>query len=150
MEPDNRLERVPGMSFNAPVTFNAPMFDIHDNTHVYINAGEERKQKQEPSCCRSEIERIPELSTPEARRLLDRLAAEGLLDADYQPVGLSIAERGVLASLVATRLEVVNLWQVFSSLWGMKAETLRSGNSKAQEQTKTARFMDRIQQILRA
>ena len=27
------------MSFNAPVTFNAPMFDIHDNTNVYINAG---------------------------------------------------------------------------------------------------------------
>lgn len=35
---DNRPGGIPGMSFNAPVTFNAPMFDIHDNTNVYINA----------------------------------------------------------------------------------------------------------------
>lgn len=34
---DNRPAAMPGMSFNAPVTFNAPMFDIHDNTNVYIN-----------------------------------------------------------------------------------------------------------------
>lgn len=34
---DNRPSAIPGMSFNAPVTFNAPMFDIHDNTNVYIN-----------------------------------------------------------------------------------------------------------------
>lgn len=36
---DNQRGGIPGMSFNAPVTFNAPMFDIHDNTNVYINAG---------------------------------------------------------------------------------------------------------------
>lgn len=35
------------MSFNAPVTFNAPMFDIHDNRAVYI-AGE-GQQKDVPS-----------------------------------------------------------------------------------------------------
>lgn len=40
-ETRERAGGVPGMSFNAPVTFNAPMFDIHDNEHVYINTSPE-------------------------------------------------------------------------------------------------------------
>ena len=40
----NRKNSIPGMSFNAPVTFNAPMFDIHDNTNVYINTAPERAE----------------------------------------------------------------------------------------------------------
>lgn len=39
----DRRDSIPGMSFNAPVTFNAPMFDIHDNTNVYIGQAPERE-----------------------------------------------------------------------------------------------------------
>lgn len=41
-ERDKENGGVPGVSFNAPVTFNAPMFDIHDNTNVYINTAPEK------------------------------------------------------------------------------------------------------------
>lgn len=141
---NSRSGGIPGMSFNAPVTFNAPMFDIHDNTNVYINTGEGGGQETKGR----ERVRVPELSTPEAHALLDKFVEAGILDTDFQPLNLSIAERGVLASFLANELGITNLWQAFGGLWGMKAETLRTGNSKAQEQNKTGRFMDRIKLII--
>ncbi|MBP3517664.1 MAG: hypothetical protein J6K31_04515 [Parabacteroides sp.] len=143
---------IPGMSFNAPVTFNAPMFDIHDNTNVYINAGEKsdeggRKEdegKGRPCPAAGRADMFP----PDAPRLFDKLVQAGMLDADYRPVGLSGAEKGVLANLLATRLGIKNLWQAFGELWGIKPETLRTANTKAQSQLKTSRFMDEIKRII--
>ena len=48
MKEDTHKE-TPGMSFNAPVTFNAPMFDIHDNENVYINSGDKKNDRGQAS-----------------------------------------------------------------------------------------------------
>lgn len=46
------------------------------------------------------------LRTPRAEALLTRLVDAGLVDASWQPLSLSNAEKGVLASLLADRLGV--------------------------------------------
>ena len=58
------------------------------------------------------------LTTPAAHDLLQRLVRAGLLDEAWQPVGLSIARRGVLASLLAQRLGIAQTWKTFGELWG--------------------------------
>lgn len=84
------------------------------------------------------------LGTPQARALLGRLVAAGLVDERWQPLSLSNPEKGVLASLLADRLNLPTPWQTFGGLWGMKSENLRSAYNKGMEQRKTAAFMERV------
>ena len=148
-----------GISFNGSVTFNAPMFDIHDNTHVYIampdtsgaspspsgeQAGaEERREDVGKVASRPEV-----LRSARAEALLARLVKAGLVDEHWQPLSLSNPEKGVLASLLADRLGVDNLWQTFGRLWGMKPENLRSAYNKGMDQPRSNAFIQRVNRAL--
>lgn len=137
-----------GISFNGSVTFHAPMFDIHDNTNVYIAMPEAAEQPAAGN--EAEADCLPEeLRTPLAETLRSRLVEAKLVDDGWQPLSLSNAEKGVLASLLADRLEVDNLWQTFSRLWGMNSETLRSAFNKGMDQQRTNDFMERVKNALR-
>ena len=89
----------------------------------------------------------PELDTPEAARLMEKLAQNGLLDERWQPAGLTYAERGVLAWHTARLLKVDNSWKTFGTLWRMKPETLRTAYNKGMEQHKTLQFLDRLKEV---
>lgn len=78
-----------------------------------------------------------ELTKPEIMTTLNRLQTNHVLDAHFQPIGLSIAKRGILASLVADKFDIENPWIVFGKLWNMNKETLRSGCNKAVLQPKS-------------
>ena len=88
------------------------------------------------------------LDTPRAKALLGRLVAAGLVDERWQPLSLSNAEKGVLASLLADRLDLSTPWQTFGGLWGMKSETLRSAYNLGMGQRKTAAFMERVKGVI--
>lgn len=88
------------------------------------------------------------LDTPRAKALLGRLVAAGLVDERWQPLSLSNAEKGVLASLLADRLDLSTPWQTFGGLWGMKSETLRSAYNLGMGQRKTAVFMERVKGVM--
>ena len=88
------------------------------------------------------------LLTEKARELHARLREAGLVDEAWQPMGLSNAERGVLAFQLAVRLDIQNQWQVFSSLWGTTPSSLRSAYNKANEQRKTMSFIEKLNIIL--
>ena len=38
-----------GVTFNGSVTFNGPMFDIHDNAHVHIGVTDKKPSAQKPA-----------------------------------------------------------------------------------------------------
>ena len=103
---------------------------------------EDTKKKQVP-------QEVPErLTTETARATMVLLVDAGLLSADWQPVGLSGAERGLVARAVCERLMIEDVWQVFGLLWNEKPETLRSYFNKALEQKKSLEFQDRLKNIL--
>lgn len=137
-----------GISFNGSVTFHAPMFDIHDNTNVYIAMPEAAEQPATGN--EAEADCLPEeLRTPIAETLLSRLVEAKLVDDGWQPLSLSNAEKGVLASLLADRLEIGNHWKFFGRLWGMNPETLRTAFNKGMDQHRTADFMERVKNALK-
>lgn len=128
---------------------------FHDATFQTLVQGAEGERESAHSCkgarkttSSAGAEKAASLHTPEARILMERLVEAGLLDADWQPVALSNAEKGVLASLLARRLDIPNLWQVFGSLWGMKPETLRTACNKGMDQRRTAEFMERVKGVM--
>lgn len=90
------------------------------------------------------------LDTPEAHLLMQKLAEGGLLNARWQPVNLSNAEKGILAQYISGELNIRNPWQNFASLWCMKPETLRRAAAKAMEQKKSLLFQDRLKGLLKA
>ena len=137
-----------GISFNGSVTFHAPMFDIHDNTNVYIAMPEAAEQPAAGNEAAADC--LPEeLRTPLAETLLSRLVEAKLVDDGWQPLSLSNPEKGVLASLLADRLEMGNHWKFFGRLWGMNPETLRTAFNKGMDQHRTADFMERVKNALK-
>lgn len=94
-------------------------------------------------------DKLPEdFQTPEAKQLMKKLSDAGLLTTDWQPVNLSIAERGYLADEISSRLKIKSKWKVMGTLWNENSETLRQGKNKAVEQTKTGAFIDKLKDIL--
>ena len=92
---------------------------------------------------------LPEvLRTPQAEALHAKLRTAGILDANWQPTGLTNNLKGMLAMQLAQTLDINNQWKVFGELWGLKTGTLRSAYNKAMEQTKTLDFQDRLNEIL--
>ena len=134
---------------------------VFGNVTQYISGGELNAQKQElnvgaghPSrteeAAGGEERTLPEaFATAEARSLTEKLINGGLLDEHWQPVGLSNAEKGILAQYLSGELNIKNPWQFFASLWSMKPETLRIAFNKALDQNKSLAFQDRLKGLLR-
>ena len=119
---------------------------IMDN-HGTMNI--DNRMSDEDSAKKQAPQDVPErLATETARATMVLLVDAGLLSADWQPVGLSGAERGLVARAVCERLRIEEVWQVFGLLWNEKPETLRSYFNKALEQKKSLEFQDRLKNIL--
>lgn len=84
------------------------------------------------------------LSTPEAEALFVKLHAEGIVDAKWQPISLSNAEKGTLAEYIAEKLNIRNKWKLFGNLWKMDSETLRTAKARGLEQEKTWEFRNKL------
>ena len=88
------------------------------------------------------------LKTDDARELMQDLVDAGILDENWQPVGLSCSERALVAKAVRDRLDLKEVWQLFGQLWSEKPETLRSYLNRALEQKKSLDFQERLKNIL--
>ena len=84
------------------------------------------------------------LNTPDAKALFVRLHAAGIVDAGWQPVNLSNAEKGTLIEFIAEKLNIRNKWKLFGTLWNTDSETLRTSKARGLEQDKTWKFRDRL------
>lgn len=129
--------------------------DVHDNENVYLSVDKAQVEMSNVKCQMSkedspECAEVPErLKAEEAEEVMEDLVNEGLLDEDWQPVGLSGSERGLIAKAVCDYLKINEVWQVFGQLWHEKPETLRGYFNKALEQKKSLEFQDRLKKILR-
>ena len=90
----------------------------------------------------------PDLETPEAKKILARLQKKGLLDADYQPKGLSQAKRGVLAWELCDHLGIKDCWKVMEVLWKCNGETIRKSRSRGINSDTVREFEKKIKNII--
>ena len=87
------------------------------------------------------------LHTLQGKELVGKLQQGGLLDEELQPVGLSGAQKGLLANFIAGRLGIADLWQFFASLWQTTSGALRSAYNRSLEQKNTSEFLDRLKEV---
>ena len=91
---------------------------------------------------------LPEaLCTPEAKALHTKLQQQGIVDANWQPIALSNAEKGTLAEYIADKLRIKSKWKLFGALWKVDAETLRTAKARGLEQDKTWEFRNKLNEL---
>ena len=88
------------------------------------------------------------LCTPQAEALLAKLCDAGVLDAHWQPVGLTNTERGLLAKILSDELGIDTPWKVFGDCWQMNSGTLRTAYNQALNQRKSLNFQDRLKAVM--
>lgn len=127
--------------------------ESHTATDTDINEIFETPQEPKIEYGKSDIsidydKLLDDFKTPEAKQLMKKLSDAGLLTTDWQPVNLSIAERGYLADEISSRLKIKSKWKVMGALWNENSETLRQGNNRASGQAKTGLFIEKLKRIL--
>ena len=134
---DHHKEMTINVSDKADITALVKAFMADDAEEV------EEVQDTAQSICLPE-----ELQTLQAEDLFGKLREAGMVDARMQSIGLSNAEKGILAFELARRLDIQNQWQVFATLWGTTPGTLRSAYNRAIEQQKTMLFIEKLKNVL--
>ena len=130
-----------GVTFNGSVTFNGPMFDIHDNLHVTVVNDKTHPQPLP----RGGEAQLPEvLDTEEGRGLLDAAREAGWLDEHYQPL-ISRTQSALLANAMADRLGIREKWKVFEGLWNRKY--MYHDYYEALNQKKSLEFQDKLKRL---
>lgn len=110
--------------------------------------GKPEEQQEADLVLEAGPEALEALRSEAAEALMEELVDAGLLDENWQPLGLTCFERALLAKAVCGRLKINGVWQLFGSLWKEKPETLRSYHNKALDLKKTLLFQDKLKNIL--
>jgi hypothetical protein len=122
--------------------------DVHDNENVYLSVDKAEVKVSGNGQQTAPKEVDERLKSEAAEEIKEDLVDAGILTDDWQPLGLSGAERALVARAICERLKINEIWQVFGKLWGEKPETLRSYLNKALDQKKSLKFQDRLKNIL--
>ena len=95
-----------------------------------------------------EVLELPEvLCSSDAKALHTKLHQADMVDAHWQPVALSNAEKGTLAEYIADKLSIKSKWKLFGALWKVDAETLRTAKARGLEQDKTWEFRNKLDKL---
>lgn len=95
-----------------------------------------------------EVLELPEvLCSSDAKALHTKLQQADMVDAYWQPVALSNAEKGTLAEYIADKLSIKSKWKLFGALWKVDAETLRTAKARGLEQDKTWEFRNKLDKL---
>ena len=111
-------------------------------------ADDTQDAEEVPASEQNEALELPEvLSTSEAKTLHNKLQREGMVDTNWQPLGLSNAEKGTLVEFIADKLGIKSKWKLFGALWKVDAETLRTAKARGLEQDKTWEFRNKLDKL---
>lgn len=136
-----------GFQFNECQITNPSFQTIIPNNNTTTKGQDTDNTAKEKEC--NEETNLPEsLCNPDAQEIMERLCSNNILNEHWQPVGLSYAEKGVLASILADYLNIDNLWQTFGTLWHIKPEALRTACNKGMGQKSTQNFMEFVKRLL--
>lgn len=141
---DRKSSDALGVTFTGSVTFNGPMFDIHDNQHVHIGV-QMPEAEQQPQQQEAPPEVPPLLDTPRARELWQKAIAEGWVNEQLRPL-LSRSDAALLAGRIAEILNVEG-WKPFEQLWNRK--NMRQDYCKAMGKKEASELLDALKKKLR-
>ena len=113
-----------------------------------FKADDAQDAEEVPADKLDEVLELPEvLCSSDAKALHTKLQQADIVDAHWQPVALSNAEKGTLAEYIADKLSIKSKWKLFGALWMVDAETLRTAKDRGLEQDKTWEFRNKLDKL---
>lgn len=90
------------------------------------------------------------LFSERANLIWDKLVKAKIVDKKHQPIGLSLAEKGMVAGAIADALKMDKIpWNDFGNLWNVSPKTLKSAYQRGLNQPKTCLFWDKLRLIIK-
>lgn len=124
------------------VTGNACYIEYVEN--YYVNDMTQKKHNANPA------ERMSDdLKGEEGQEVLKNLQEHGLLDENFYPLKLSNSESAVLAYQIAIKLDINDVWKVFSDLWEVSPNALRAAYNRGMSQKKSNKLLGKIKPLLK-
>ena len=124
------------------VTGNACYIEYVEN--YYVNDITQKKHNANPA------ERMSDdLKGEEGQEVLKNLQEHGLLDENFYPLKLSNSESAVLAYQIAIKLDINDVWKVFSDLWEVSPNALRAAYNRGMSQKKSNKLLGKIKPLLK-
>ena len=124
------------------VTGNACYIEYVEN--YYVNDIAQKKHNANPA------ERMSDdLKGEEGQEVLKNLQEHGLLDENFYPLKLSNSESAVLAYQIAIKLDINDVWKVFSDLWEVSPNALRAAYNRGMSQKKSNKLLGKIKPLLK-
>lgn len=124
------------------VTGNACYIEYVEN--YYVNDIAQKKHNANPA------ERMSDdLKGEEGLAVLKNLQEHGLLDENFYPLKLSNSESAVLAYQIAIKLDINDVWKVFSDLWEVSPNALRAAYNRGMSQKKSNKLLGKIKPLLK-
>ncbi len=124
------------------VTGNACYIEYVEN--YYENGIAKKKNDTDPA------ERMSDdLKGEEGQEVLKNLQKHGLLDENFYPLKLSNSESAVLAYQIAIKLDINDVWKVFSDLWEVSPNALRAAYNRGMNQKKSDKLLGKIKPLLK-
>ena len=100
----------------------------------------------------SEAEKSPslpkELDVPELCRMLQTLADNGILSADWQLCGQTWTERAEMVAFLSGKLRRRCMWSAFASLWHCDRNALKSAYAKHSDSHAAREYYLKLEKIL--
>ena len=124
------------------VTGHACYIEYVEN--YYVNDMTQKKHNANPA------ERMSDdLKGEEGQEVLKNLQEHGLLDENFYPLKLSNSESAVLAYQIAIKLDINDVWKVFSDLWEVSPNALRAAYNRGMSQKKSNKLLGKIKPLLK-
>lgn len=131
---------------NANLTLNSQQINFGDG--VFNNYRDSDSPASEASKDVKDTTLPDELNTTDGLAIMQRLVDSKLVDMDYQPIGMTWSEKGILVDELSNRLNISDKWQVFGTLWHLKPQSLRTAYNKAMDMKKTSVLFDKIRKVI--
>jgi len=131
--------------------FHRMYAELRDNDETAAIVDEDAKSREmteEEKKRTAFLDSVGKVLKDETEQLMQKLVTAGLLTTDWQPNGLTLAERGYLADEISSRLKIKAKWKVMGALWNIGPETLRSAKNGALKTKRGGGFMDKLKEIL--
>lgn len=134
---------------HSNLTLNSQQVNFGDgvyNDYRESNCTDKMEDKAEEA---TQYSNLPdELNTEDGLAIMQRLVDSHLMDMDYQPIGMTWSEKGILVDELSSRLHISDKWQVFGTLWHLKPQSLRTAYNKAMDMKKTSVLFDKIRKAI--
>ena len=120
MEDNHLSEKIVEMLAKGQISLSNCQVNLDGQNTMNCGVAEKNSSLSETADMSNGIVLPEALNRAECLAALQKLVDHHLMDADYQPIGMTWSERGILVEELSSRFALEDKWKFFGTLWHVK------------------------------